>query len=102
MPWDELVYYLHAYNILLINVAGALVRGVSIIYATTVGKDEAIASVMMAPDADQVKISICPGVSKMMFLNAVGERGATKVGDPLTQLYLPVSQASRAPVQTWS
>lgn len=65
--------YLHAYNILLINVAGALVRGVSTIYANTVGKDEATASVMIAPDADQVKISICPGVSKMIFLNAVGE-----------------------------
>ena len=102
MPWGELVYYLHAYNILLINVAGALVRGVSMIYATTVGKDEAIASVMMAPDADQVKISICPGVSKMIFLNAAGKRGAMKVGDPLTRLCLPVSQASRAPAQIWS
>lgn len=102
LPWGELLCYLHAYNILLINVAGALVRGVSMIYATTVGKDEATASVMMAPDADQVKISICPGVSKMIFLNAIGKRGATKVGDPLTRLCLPVSQASRAPAQTWS
>ena len=48
-----------------IKVAGAIVRGVSMIYATTAGKLEAMASVMMAPDADQVKISICPGVSKM-------------------------------------
>lgn len=40
------------------NVAGATVRGVSIIYATTVGKVEATASVMMAPEADQVNISI--------------------------------------------
>lgn len=47
------------------KVAGAVVRGVSIIYATTVGREDAIASVMMAPEADQVKISICPGVSKI-------------------------------------
>lgn len=94
--------YLHAYNILLINVAGALVRGVSMMYATTVGKDEATASVIMAPDADQVKISICPGVSKMIFLNVAGEGGAMKVGDSLTRLCLLVSQASRAPVQIWS
>ena len=47
------------------NVAGAVVRGVSMIYATTVGREEATASVMIAPDADQVKISICPGVSRM-------------------------------------
>lgn len=51
---------------LLMNVAGAVVRGVSMIYAMTVGNDEAIASVMMAPEADQVKISICPGVSTRM------------------------------------
>ena len=48
-----------------INVAGAVVRGVSIMYATTVGKEDATASVMIAPDADQVNISICPGVSRM-------------------------------------
>lgn len=47
------------------NVAGAVVRGVSMIYATTVGSEEATASVIMAPEADQVKISICPGVSKI-------------------------------------
>jgi len=41
-----------------INVAGAVVRGVSIMYATTVGNEAATASVMIAPDADQVKISI--------------------------------------------
>ena len=46
------------------KVAGAVVRGVSIMYATTVGRDEATASVMIAPDADQVKISIWPGVSR--------------------------------------
>jgi hypothetical protein len=39
------------------KVAGAAVRDVSIIYATTVGNDEATASVMMAPDADHVTIS---------------------------------------------
>jgi hypothetical protein len=48
------------------NVAGAAVRGVSTMYATHVGSAEATASVMMAPEADQVKISICPGVSTMM------------------------------------
>lgn len=48
-----------------INVAGAVVRGVSMMYATTVGKEDATASVMMAPEADQVKISICPGVSSI-------------------------------------
>lgn len=47
------------------KVAGAVVRGVSIIYATTVGRDAAIASVMIAPEADQVKISIWPGVSSI-------------------------------------
>ena len=40
------------------NVVGDAVRGVSIMYATTVGSDDATASVMIAPDADQVKISI--------------------------------------------
>ena len=56
---------LQAYRIFDINVAGAVVRGVSIMYATTVGKEDATASVMIAPDADQVNISICPGVSRM-------------------------------------
>lgn len=57
--------YLQAYSILDIKVAGAVVRGVSMMYATTVGNEAAIASVMMAPDADQVNISICPGVSSI-------------------------------------
>jgi hypothetical protein len=48
-----------------IKVAGAVVRGVSITYAITVGREEATASVIMAPDADQVNISIWPGVSTM-------------------------------------
>jgi hypothetical protein len=43
---------------LLIKVAGAVVLGVSMMYATTVGSDDAIASVMIEPEADQVKISI--------------------------------------------
>lgn len=47
------------------NVAGAFVRGVSMMYATTAGKEDATASVMIEPDADQVKISIWPGVSMM-------------------------------------
>jgi hypothetical protein len=62
------VAYLHAYSMFDMNVAGALVRGVSMMYATTVGNDDAIASVMIAPDADHVKISICPGVSRMTWL----------------------------------
>ncbi len=37
-------------------------------YATTVGRELAMASVMMAPEADQVKISICPGVSTSIYL----------------------------------
>jgi len=48
------------------NVAGAAERGVSTTYATTVGRVEAMASVMIAPDADQVNISIWPGVSRMI------------------------------------
>ena len=48
------------------KVAGAVDRAVSTIYATTVGNDDATASVIIAPDADQVNISICPGVSRTM------------------------------------
>lgn len=55
---------------LLINVAGAVVRGVSMMYATTVGKEDATASVMIDPDADHVKISIWPGVSTRIWLEA--------------------------------
>ena len=47
------------------KVAGDVVLGVSMMYATTVGSDDATASVIIAPDADQVKISICPGVSRI-------------------------------------
>jgi len=47
------------------KVAGAVVLGVSMIYAITVGSEDATASIMMAPEADQVKISICPGVSSI-------------------------------------
>jgi len=57
--------HLQAYSIFDMKVAGAVVLGVSMIYAITVGNDDATASVMMAPEADQVKISICPGVSSM-------------------------------------
>jgi len=57
--------HLHAYSMFDIKVAGAVVLGVSIMYATTVGNEEAIASVMIAPEADQVNISIWPGVSRM-------------------------------------
>ena len=41
---------------------------------TMVGNDDAMSSVMMAPDADQVKISICPGVSATMYCRE-GSRG---------------------------
>lgn len=61
----ESAAHLQAYNIFDMNVAGAVVRGVSMMYATTVDIDEATASVIIAPDADHVKISICPGVSSM-------------------------------------
>ena len=50
--------HLHAYSIFDMNVAGATVRGVSTMYAITVGSADATASVIIAPDADQVKISI--------------------------------------------
>ena len=42
--------------------------------AIMVGKPDANASVTMAPEADQVKISICPGVSTMMYFRG-GSRG---------------------------
>lgn len=45
------------------NVAGAVVRGVSTTYATMVGIVLASESVMIEPEALQVKISIWPGVS---------------------------------------
>ena len=41
---------------------------------TIVGKDEAKSSVMIEPDADHVKTSICPGVSTTMYSNG-GSRG---------------------------
>jgi hypothetical protein len=43
---------------LLMKVLGDVVRGVSITYATQVGIVEAMDSVMIDPEADQVKISI--------------------------------------------
>ena len=58
---------------LLMKVVGEVVRGVSMMYATTVGRELAMASVMIAPDADHVKISICPGVSTRTYLNASRE-----------------------------
>lgn len=58
--------YLQAYNILDMNVEGLVVLGVSMMYNNTVGYVDAIVSVMIAPDADHVNISICPGVSIRM------------------------------------
>lgn len=52
---------------LLMKVLGCKQRGVSTMNNTTVGKVEANASVMICPDADQVKISIWPGVSASMY-----------------------------------
>ncbi len=58
----------HAYNIFDMNVAGDDDRGVSMIYARTVGYEEANVSRRICPDADHKKTSICPGVSTMMYL----------------------------------
>lgn len=56
-----------AYNILDMKVlVFSVVRGVSMMYAVTVGKLEASEESRMLPDADQTKTSICPGVSMMM------------------------------------
>lgn len=57
---------LHAYNMLLMKVAGAEQRGVSMMKAKHAGPAAASASVRIAPEADQVNISICPGVSSIM------------------------------------
>lgn len=59
---------LQAYSILDMKVTGFVLLAVSIMYTTTVAKEDASASVMMAPDADQVNTSIWPGVSKMANL----------------------------------
>lgn len=48
----------HAYNMFDMNVVGDFERGTSITYTTIVGNDVANASVMIVPDADQVKTSI--------------------------------------------
>jgi hypothetical protein len=53
---------------LLINVLVEDVRGVSIMYASTVGKLDARLSSKMLPEALHTKTSICPGVSMRMFL----------------------------------
>ncbi|KAH3664639.1 hypothetical protein OGATHE_003454 [Ogataea polymorpha] len=58
-----------AYSMLEMNVVGDELLGVSMMYAIIVGKVDAKASVMMAPDADHMKHSICPGVSTMQCLN---------------------------------
>ena len=66
----SLVLYkiLHAYNIFDINVTGLVLLAVSITYTTTVGNVDAKVSVMIEPEADQVKTSICPGVSMITYL----------------------------------
>jgi len=50
------------------NVTGLVLLAVSIMYTTTVAKEDASASVIMAPDADHVNTSIWPGVSKIANL----------------------------------
>lgn len=50
----------HAYSILDINVTGETLRTVSITYTTTVGHDDAKASVTIVPEADHVNTSIWP------------------------------------------
>lgn len=49
------------------NVAGLTQRGVSTMYVTVVGYLDANASVMMVPDALQLKTSIWPGVSTKTY-----------------------------------
>lgn len=56
---------LTACSMLAMNDCGAAARGVSRTYSTTVGKLDASSSVTSWPLADQVKISIWPGVSTM-------------------------------------
>ncbi len=48
-----------AYSIFDMNVTGEVVRAVSSTYRTTTGKHADRDSVMICPDADHVKISIC-------------------------------------------
>lgn len=57
------------------NVAGDDDRGVSMIYARTVGYEEANVSRRICPDADHKKTSICPGVSTIMYLLSAGSAG---------------------------
>lgn len=57
-------------SMLLMKVCGWLQRGVSITNNTTVGNVLANASVIIWPEADQVKISICPGVSAIIYFGA--------------------------------
>ncbi|OLY80120.1 hypothetical protein AYI68_g5790 [Smittium mucronatum] len=63
--------YLQAYNMFDMNVIGFSVRIVSTTYAITVGYVDAKDSVIIEPDADHVKISICPGVSIITFLYTI-------------------------------
>ena len=61
--WMERSSYLHAYNMFDIKVIGCDERGVSTTYKRTVGREDERDSVMILPEADQVKTSIWPGVS---------------------------------------
>jgi hypothetical protein len=84
------------------KVAGAVVRGVSMIYATTVGNEDATASVIIAPDADQVNISICPGVSSMIWLRGTHQTEIEGTQLIHTQRFRPFSLEERVLDRTWS
>ena len=74
---------------LLMKVFGCRQRGVSTTKSTMVGKVEAKASVTICPEADHVKISICPGVSAMMYF---GEGSFRFSQSPITCMK-PVAQS---------
>ena len=62
-----------AHSILDMKETAFVHRAVSSTYTITVGYAAASDSEMIWPEADQVKISICPGVSKSAYLGGVGE-----------------------------
>ena len=76
---------------LLMKVFGCKQRGVSTTNRTTVGKVDAKASVTICPEADQVKISIWPGVSAMMYFG-VGSRRFSQ--SPITYIEAIAAQAA--------
>ena len=83
----------HTCSMLLMKVCGCAHLGVSMMKAIIVGKPEAKASVMMAPDADHVKISIWPGVSTITYL-----RGGSRC---FSQRLMTCSSNSCYIIQIW-